>query len=86
VDVREVIRRQVERAQVYPDAARRQGIQGTTDVRFRIGPGGVVSAVEIARSSGHPLLDEASADAVRRAGPYPASGWIRITVTYRVAP
>jgi periplasmic protein TonB len=86
VDVREVIRRQIERAQVYPDAARRQGIQGTTDVRFRIGPDGVVAAVEIARSSGHALLDEASADAVRRAGPYPASGWIRITLTYRVEP
>jgi len=86
VDVREVIRRQIERAKVYPDAARRQGIQGTTDVRFRIGPDGGVAAVEIARSSGHALLDEASADAVRRAGPYPASGWIRITVTYRVAP
>ncbi len=86
VDVREVIRRQIERAQVYPDAARRQGMQGTTDVRFRIGPDGVVAAVEIARSSGHALLDEASADAVRRAGPYPASGWIRITLTYRVAP
>ena len=86
VDVREVIRRQIERAKVYPDAARRQGIQGTTDVRFRIGPDGVVAAVEIARSSGHALLDEASADAVRRAGPYPASGWIRITLTYRVAP
>lgn len=86
VDVREVIRRQIERAKVYPDAARRQGIQGTTDVRFRIGPDGVVAAVEIARSSGHALLDEASADAVRRAGPYPASGWIRITLTYRVEP
>jgi len=86
VDVREVIRRQIERAKVYPDAARRQGIQGTTDVRFRIGPDGMVSAVEIARSSGHALLDEASADAIRRAAPYPASGWIRITLTYRVAP
>jgi protein TonB len=84
VDVREVIRRQIERAKVYPDAARRQGIQGTTDIRFRIGPDGAVSAVEIARSSGHALLDEASADAVRRAGPYPASGWVRITLTYRV--
>ena len=86
VDVREVIRRQIERAKVYPDAARRQGMQGTTDVRFWIGPDGVVAALEIARSSGHALLDEASADAVRRAGPYPASGWIRITLTYRVAP
>jgi periplasmic protein TonB len=85
-DLREVIRRQIERAKVYPDAARRQGIQGTTDIRFRIGPDGAVSAVEVARSSGHPLLDEASADAVRRAGPYPASGWVRITLTYRVEP
>jgi protein TonB len=79
------IRSQIERARVYPDAARRQGMQGIVEVRFRIGPEGSVEAVEIVRSSGHALLDQASIDTVRRAGPYPrVAGWIRIPLAYRL--
>ena len=79
------IRSQIERARVYPDAARRQGMQGVVEVRFRIGAEGSVEAVEIVRSSGHALLDRVSTDTVRRAGPYPrVAGWIRIPLTYRL--
>jgi TonB family protein len=79
------IRSQIERARVYPDAARRQGMQGIVEIRFRIGPEGAVEAVEVARSSGHALLDQVSTDTVRRAGPYPrVAGWIRIPLTYRL--
>jgi protein TonB len=60
-------------------------MQGTVEVRFRIGHDGSVAAVEIARSSGHTLLDQASTDTVRRAGPYPlVPGWIRIPLAYRL--
>jgi protein TonB len=80
-----VIRDQIERARIYPDTARREGLQGTVLVRFRVGSDGAVTAVEIARSSGHELLDQASADTVRRAAPYPAfPGWIRIPLAYRL--
>jgi TonB family protein len=79
------IRSQIERARIYPDAARRQGMQGIVEVRFQIGPDGSVEAVEIVRSSGHALLDQVSTDTVRRAGPYPrVEGWIRIPLTYRL--
>ncbi len=79
------IRSQIERARVYPDAARRQGMEGIVEVRFRIALDGSVDAVEIARSSGHSLLDQVSTDMVRRAGPYPhVAGWIRIPLTYRL--
>jgi protein TonB len=84
-DLLRTIRTQIERARVYPDTARRHGMQGTVEVRFRIGPDGSVDAVEIVRSSGHALLDQASTDTVRRAGPYPlVPGWIRVPLAYRL--
>ena len=74
-----------EHAKVYPETARREGIQGTVEVRFRIAGDGSVEAVEVVRSSGHRLLDETSTQTVRRAGPYPVlAGWIRIPLSYRL--
>jgi protein TonB len=60
-------------------------MQGTVEVRFRVGPDGRADAVEIVRSSGHRELDEASLQTVRRAGPYPVvPGRIRIPLSYRL--
>jgi TonB family protein len=84
-DLLRVIRQKIEHAKVYPETARREGIQGTVEVRFRIAGDGSVEAVEVVRSSGHRLLDETSAQTVRRAGPYPVlAGWIRIPLSYRL--
>lgn len=80
-----VIRRQIEQAKVYPDVARREGMQGIVELRFRIAGDGSVEAIEVVRSSGHRLLDEISAQTVRRAGPYPIlAGWIRVPLSYRL--
>ncbi len=79
------IRRQIEEAKAYPDAARRESTQGTVNLRFRIAADGSVEATEILRSSGSPLLDEAAVQTIRRAGPYPpVAGWIRIPLSYRL--
>ncbi len=79
------IRRQIERVWTYPDAARRDGLEGTVWLRFRIAPDGSVEQVEVDRSSGHALLDDAAITAVRRAGPYPPYGGpIRYPFTYRL--
>jgi protein TonB len=79
------IRRQIEGSKTYPEAARREGIQGTVDLRFRIGPDGSVEALEILRSSGSRVLDEASKHTILRAAPYPrVSGWIRLPLSYRL--
>jgi protein TonB len=81
------IRRRIERehAKAYPEPARRDGLQGTAELRFRIAADGSVEAVEILRSSGHRLLDEISIQTVRRAGPYPIyHGWLRIPLEYRL--
>lgn len=83
----QVIRRQIEQAKTYPESARRDGIQGTVDLRFRIGADGTVEAMEILHSSGSRILDNASVQTIRRAAPYPpVSGWIRLPLSYRLDP
>jgi periplasmic protein TonB len=51
---------------VYPEAARRAGVQGTTVLRIFIERDGRVTNVNVERSAGHQALDEAAAEAVRR--------------------
>ena len=84
-DVLLSIRRRIERAKVYPETARREGVQGTVELRFRIAADGSVEAMEILRSSGFPILDQASQQTIRRAAPYPpVRGWIRLPLSYRL--
>ena len=85
-DLLRAIRAQIERAKVYPEAARRRAREGTVDLRFRIAPDGSVERVEIVQSSGHDLLDESAMQTIRRAGPYPVlAGWVRIPLAYQLA-
>ncbi len=50
----------------YPEAARREGMTGTAEVRISVGAGALRQA-ELARSSGHALLDAAALDMLRAA-------------------
>ena len=50
----------------YPEGARRAGAQGTTLLRVRVSADGTVAEIVIERSSGHPELDAAAAEAVGR--------------------
>jgi periplasmic protein TonB len=50
----------------YPSSARRLGIQGTSLLRVHVATDGTVSNVVVHESAGHPDLDRAAADAVRR--------------------
>jgi periplasmic protein TonB len=77
---------------VYPESARRAGIQGTTLLRIHIETDGHVSDISVQRSAGHQSLDEAAADAVRRwrfepalnaAGP--VSMWALVPVEFRIS-
>lgn len=49
----------------YPEAARRQGIQGTPVIRFLVGKKGEVEKYELFRSSGNDLLDNAALKAAK---------------------
>ena len=50
----------------YPPSARRLGIEGTTLLRVFVDANGRVSDIVVKKSAGHPDLDRAATDAVRR--------------------
>ncbi|UYN99613.1 MAG: TonB family protein [Devosia sp.] len=56
----------------YPASAQRSRLQGTATLRFRIDASGRVLSAQIARSSGHGVLDEAVMSMIARASPVPA--------------
>ena len=62
----------LRRHQRYPRSARTAGLEGQATVRFTINQSGSVTAVRLVRSSGHPVLDEATLSMVRRASRFPA--------------
>ncbi len=56
----------IDAQQFYPEAAKRQGIEGDVVVRYWVPPGSDEPVdAEIARSSGHPALDAAAIDTIR---------------------
>jgi len=82
---RQLLRDRIERAKQYPHEARRQGMEGTTEVEFQVAKDGSVKEVMVVRSSGFPILDQASMETIRRAAPLPViPGTIRIAISYRL--
>lgn len=51
----------------YPDVARDEGITGTAEVRVTVTAAGAARHAELARSSGHAVLDAAALDMLRQA-------------------
>jgi protein TonB len=73
----------LEKAKTYPRLARERGIEGSVLVRFKVLPSGDVETVNIVRSSGVEILDEASVRTVYRAAPMPyVSGWVEVPMNY----
>jgi TonB family protein len=73
----------LEQAKTYPRLARERGIEGTVLVRFKVLPSGAVETVNIVRSSGASILDDASVKTVYRAGPMPfVNGWVEVPMSY----
>ena len=67
----------------YPEAARRDGLQGRVIVRFTMDHEGAVREVLLVRSSGSPELDDAATTLLRgaRLPPPPASAPDAVSVT-----
>lgn len=57
----------------YPPEAVAQGMEGEVILLLTLDETGQLAAVDIARSSGHVLLDQAALDAARRIGRLPGS-------------
>jgi protein TonB len=73
----------------YPSSARRLGIQGTTMLRVHVAADGQVTEVQVDETAGHPDLDRAAADAVRRwrfepgrRGSEAVAMWVRVPVQF----
>ncbi len=56
---------------IYPTEAIRKGWEGIAKVRFTLNLDGRVKEIDIAESSGYPLLDAAAILAIKDASPYP---------------
>ena len=69
---------------IYPEAARRRGIEGHVTLRFSIDPSGHVAAVTVLRGSGSSILDSAAEAMVRGAAvpapPRSALGQVTVSV------
>jgi protein TonB len=55
----------------YPDEARRQKLSGSLLLDVSLNPDGTVNDLQLRRSSGHKLLDDAAIRIVRLAAPFP---------------
>ena len=75
----------------YPSSARRLGVQGTTLLNVLVDDDGRVSSVVVTQSAGHPDLDQAAVDAVRRwrfdparRGTEKVAMWVQLPVEFRL--
>ena len=73
----------------YPSTARRLGIEGTSLLRVYVASDGRVTEIEVDQSAGHPDLDRAAVDAVRRwkfepgrRGSEAIGMWVRLPVQF----
>jgi TonB family protein len=66
-----LIRARLQAVLVYPPAARRRGLEGTSRIQFEIGPDGRARDVRTARSSGYAELDRAAERCAVDAGELP---------------
>ncbi len=68
----QVISLWIARNRIYPEEARRAGLQGEAVVRVRVSRAGKILKYRIERSSGHRVIDAALGEMVRRSNPVPA--------------
>lgn len=75
----------------YPESARQEGIQGTTELKVLVGANGSVGQVLVVKSAGHPDLDRAAVDAVKtwrfdpaRRGREAVAIWVIIPVQFKL--
>lgn len=87
-----LIKEKIERCKRYPLWARKQGMEGEVLLRFLLTRSGQVKEVELARSCGNKLLDNAALEAVGKANPYPpfppaiqeTSIWLEVAIGFEL--
>ncbi|BCG46056.1 hypothetical protein GEOBRER4_n0837 [Citrifermentans bremense] len=66
-----LVKKLIEARKEYPLAARKSGIEGSCQRRFRLGRDGALKRVETSSSCGHPFLDAAATRAITAVGSFP---------------
>nr|WP_319484812.1 TonB family protein [uncultured Cohaesibacter sp.] len=83
------VRSRVASKKRYPNAARRRGETGTSVIRFVVAQNGVMSGLNLVRSSGSAILDDAALSMAQRAAPFPtipaSSGKASISFTLPIS-
>ncbi len=81
--VLEQIRAKLQASLVYPPMARIQGIEGTVQLRFSVGSDGKPTGVQVVKSSGFDVLDDAALATLEKAAPLPqVAVKIKVPVVY----
>ena len=85
------VRQVIEHHKQYPRLARFQGIEGTTQIRFRILPTGESTEIQVVQSSQSAILDEEAVAAVKRVVRFPQPPvkspqgiWIRLPFVFHL--
>lgn len=75
----------------YPLAARRRGMEGRVLVRAEVQADGSCNRVELKKTSGHDLLDQAALEAVKkwrfvpaRKGGQAVTAWVEVPITFNL--
>ncbi|HET8531196.1 MAG TPA: TonB family protein, partial [Methylomirabilota bacterium] len=75
----------------YPEAARREGVEGTVTLRFEVLASGKVGTVQVQRSAGRTDMDRAAVEAVRvwlfepaRRGKEAVAVWVTLPVRFEL--
>ncbi len=66
-----IVKTRISRAKKYPRSARKEGVVGTTTVRFIIMLNGKVEDIQLIKSSGDERLDEEAMKMLKKASPFP---------------
>lgn len=76
----------------YPEAARREGAEGTVTLRFEVLTSGRVGAVQVQRTAGRPDLDRAAMEAIRtwlfepaRRGKEAVAVWVTLPIRFELS-
>lgn len=75
----------------YPSRALREGWEGTTVLKVQVSPKGTPLSIQIFKSSGRSVLDEAAQEAVKAwtftpatQGGVPISGWVTVPIVFKL--
>ena len=75
----------------YPPEAKMEGIEGTTTIKALIGKNGKAEKVEVAKSSGSKMLDDAAVEAAKQStfspgtqDGKPVAAWVAYTVNFKL--